>query len=152
MFKGKTKWVLGLLVIVSLVVLVPLVMADEAVTPGYGRWGGDCLMQLTDDQKQQLVPLWQQLRDTQKQLVQKKADLGMLTQEQAATINERIEAQYQNKVEYGCEMGFKAGRQNSRGPGPAQGAGKGQGRGMEMKMKRAGGAGGLDCPFAPAEQ
>ncbi len=145
MFKSKSKLALGLLVIFSLVALVPVVLADEAVTPGNvtpnGRGVGVAPVQLTEEQKQQLVPLWEQLRDTQKQIVQKKIEMGVLTQEQADAVNERIEARYQNKVENGCGMGFGGGKHGGRGPG--------------MGMKRGGEAG---CPGclqtapAPAEQ
>lgn len=144
MLKSKTKWVLGLLVIFSLVALVPFVMADDAVTPGNvtpgnGRGAGTAPVQLTEEQRQQLVPLWEQLRDTQKQIVQKKAEMGVLTQEQANNLIERIEAQYQKNVENGYGMGFGAGKHGGRGPG--------------MGMKRGAGAGCAGCPNAPpAEQ
>ena len=148
MLKGKTKWVLGLLVIFSLVALVPFVMADDAVTPGNvnpgnGQGAGAAPVQLTEDQKQQLVPLWEQLRDTQKQIVQKKAEMGVLTQEQADAVKERIEARHQNKVENGDGMGFGAGKHGGRGP--SMGMKRGDGAGA--------GAGCPDCPYAPpAEQ
>ena len=138
MLKGKSKFVIGLLIIFTLVALVPIVLADDTTTPAAvvnpvnavgGGYCGAGQVQLTDEQKQQLVPLWEQIKETQKQIIQKKVEMGVITQEQADVATQRMEAQYQNKVENGCGFGRGDGQQ------------KGQGHGRGFGMKRGGGAG-----------
>ncbi len=78
---------------------------------------------LTDAQKQELAPLYNQMIETQKKITQKYVDFGYITQWQADQRN----AMMQERMNQRMENGFIPGM--GRGFGPRHGHGPGFGRG-----------------------
>ncbi|MDT8900012.1 YckD family protein [Anaeroselena agilis] len=109
-----------------LVVAASLVAsAAPAQTPPFGQQRQ--AITLTDDQKKELAPLYDQLFETRKAIMQKYVDFGYMTQEQA---DQRI-AWMKDRMSQGYGPGMM-GRGFGRGHwgrGPGSGPGNGQGFG-----------------------
>ena len=123
MFKRKTSLLFFLAGLLTVVLLVPIALANASVelrspsltiaNPPSG-YGPNLSCPLTEEQRQQLIPLWEQKMQTQKKLLEKKVELGLLTPEQQNTRVKQLEARFQHHQELVC--GFSLGN----------GAGKGQ--------------------------
>lgn len=96
---------------------------------------------LTDDQKQQLAPLYNQMVETQKKISQKYVDFGYITQWQA----DQRSARMQERVNYMIQNGFVGPMMGGGRGGPGMmGGGRGPGFGPN------GGRGGCGQQQAPA--
>lgn len=117
----------GLYIITGLVVLAlaaSFVSASPAQTPTQdNRPYRPCAQQiaLTDAQKQELAPLYNQMLETKKQILQKYVEYGAITQEQA---NARI-SRMQERMSYCRQNGIICGAPG----GPGMGKGRGPGAG-----------------------
>jgi hypothetical protein len=76
---------------------------------------------LTDQQRQELAPLYHQMLETQQQIMQKRVEYGQLTQEQADQralfMQERMNNWLQNGGSIGRGRHFGPGRGSMKGPG-----------------------------------
>lgn len=121
--KKTTKVTTVALVVIALGAAV--VSAAPGFGPGFGPMAAGAPGQavtLTDAQKQELVPIYNQMFELRKQMIQKYVGFGTLTQEQAdwriGAMKERHEYMIKNG---GPGAGF--------GPGGCRGGGPGSGRG-----------------------
>lgn len=114
-----------LVALVSLLVLafaVSLVSAASPVSqPPYGQ-----PITLTDEQKQELVPLYNQMIDTKKQILQKFVANGVITQ---ADADQRI-AWMQERMNNGMQNGMMGMGRGHGMMGKGNGNGKGPGNGI----------------------
>lgn len=123
------KKTIAFITIAALVLVIAASLASAAPTGNqapYPRFGGPQgqAITLTDDQKNELAPIYDKMLDVQKELLQKYVSFGYLTQEQAdqrfAWMKERMAWHQQN--------GFGPGMMG-RGPGFGPGMGRGPGFG-----------------------
>jgi hypothetical protein len=94
--------------------------APEQATPG--RYQPPTL---TDSQKQELAPLYQQALDTQKQVLQKYVDFGYITQWQA----DQQAAMMKDRMDQRLQQGFIPGMMGPRHGHGMMGKGPGFGHG-----------------------
>jgi hypothetical protein len=119
----KAMWI----TVISLVVLALAAAMVSAATPANLPPFARNQANLTDAQKQELAPLFQQMVEVRKQIIQKQVEFGNLTQEQA---DQRI-AWMQQRSEQGCDPGMMG-----RGPGKMRG-GSGFGGGPRWQEQQA---------------
>jgi len=112
----RTKVMIGMVLALLLALsIVPYAIADGVA--GKGNFGSNCgqycqkngqaaaagaCQQLTEEQKQQLQPLWEQMASVHKQMIQKRVELGLINQAQADRMLERVEQRLKNQQENGC--------------------------------------------------
>jgi len=115
---------------VSLVNAAPPAVQPQQVAPQ--------AVTLTDAQKQELVPLYNQMMEIRKQILQKYVADGVMTQ---ADADQRI-ARMQEHMNYRLQNGLVGGPGMGRGhgmmgPGPGQGKCPGYGNGPMMQQQPA---------------
>ncbi len=104
---------------------------------------------LKDNQKQELDNLYQKMFELQKQVIQKQADFGIITRDQADWAIKQMEAAKEWRAKYGDNYGYGPGAYgygHMGGPGMMGGWGGGPGAGWG----HMGGWGGWNAP--PASQ
>jgi len=114
-------------ILISLIALLALAFAVSLVSaaPPVVKQAQPCAQSvtLTDAQKQELVPLFNQMMDIKKQILQKYVADGAITQaeadQRASWMQERMNNRMQNGIVGGPGMG--------RGPGMGAGHGRGTG-------------------------
>ncbi|GAW91800.1 YckD family protein [Calderihabitans maritimus] len=89
------------------VVLLVLILASALVAPA-------ALAAITDQQKQDILQLFQQIVELRKQIVDKYVEAGELTPEQGEFIKDRID----NMAEFRIQNGILPGYGRGFGPGP----------------------------------
>ena len=111
-------------VITVALVVIALGVAVVSAAPGFGpMWAGapGQNVTLTDAQKQELVPIYNQMFELRKQMIQKYVGFGALTQEQAdwriGAMKERHEYMIKNGGPGSCRGGGPGGRGPGFGPG-----------------------------------
>ncbi len=120
-------------VTVAALVLVIAASLVAYAAPGQAPFGPQRqIPTITEAQKQELAPLYNQMIEIQKQITQKYVDFGYITQWQADQRNsfmkERMEQRLQNGFIPGMGRGFGMGKGPGFGRGPGgQGFGPGQG-------------------------
>lgn len=106
----KTIAVVTVAALVLVVAASLVVSAAPGQTPPFGPQRP--AVTLTEDQKQELTPLFDQLLETRKQIMQKYVDYGYLTQEQA----DQRYAWMKERMTQGLQKGYAPGLMG-RGPG-----------------------------------
>lgn len=119
------------LVALALAATVVLAAPGNPGVPGPGGQRGYCQQAqqapLTDDQKQELAKLQQQMLDVRKQMLAKQVEWGRITKEQAA---DRL-TWMENRQKAASENGYAGGR----GPGACGYGGRGPGAGQQQAAK-----------------
>ena len=82
--------------------------------------------QLTNEQKQELAPLMQQMFEIRKQVIAKQVQWGNLTQEQADQIISHMQAKFDQNQGMGMLMMGGGHDRHGHGMGHGQGMGQGQ--------------------------
>lgn len=117
MKKFITMAVVGLLVIAF---AISIVSAAPDTTPTTGRNFGKQIT-LTPEQKEELAPLYKQMLETKKQILQKYVGYGYITQEQAQQRIERMENNLKDG-NFKAHIGMgRLGNHQGKEPGNGQG-------------------------------
>lgn len=107
-----------------LVIAASFVNAAPTQTPSPGpraNCPGFQATPLTGDQKQQMEPLYNQMLETKKQMLQKYVEFGQLTQEQADQRLAWMKERMANRMQYGaCQGGPGMKGFGHKGHGPWQ--------------------------------
>lgn len=113
---------------VTLAAMVLVITASLAVAappqtppPGPGAYGPAAqVTPLTDEQKKEMEPLYNQMFETKKQMLQKYVEFGRLTQEQADQRLSWMKDRMENRMQYGACPGQGMRGYGHKGRGPWQ--------------------------------
>ena len=93
----KKGVIIGIVVLLVLAVAVPVALA------------------LTDSQKEELEVLYRQGHELRQQILQKRADFGLIDPEHAQAMRERMEQQWESRKQLMAEGDFSFGRMERKG-------------------------------------
>ncbi|VBB06341.1 Hypothetical protein LUCI_1572 [Lucifera butyrica] len=135
------------LIVAALLVLAFAGSIVSAAATSFNRPAAYNYPQFTEQQKQELAPLYKQMNDLQrqmfelqKQLMQKQVAFGYLTQSQADQWTNWMQERLDNGYGYGPGMmGYSGGGTFCGGPGYGPGYGRGYGPGMMWRGQDADG-------------
>lgn len=127
--------IIAALMALALAATVVLAAPGNPAVTGPGGQRGYCQQAqqtpLTDDQKQEMVKMQQQMLEIRKQMLAKQVEWGRMTKEQAT---ERT-AWMENRMKTAIENGYVCGGPGGRGPGYGGRSGWGPGTGQQQAAK-----------------
>lgn len=105
----KRWWIMAIAIMLVGAIAVPIAWAQNETAPTPSNTAG---IQLTESQKKELAELYSKIAELKKQIVDKYLEFGIINQERAEFMKQRIDQMEKFRAQQGYIPGFGRGKFN----------------------------------------